>query len=164
MLDTLAPGGWLQVQEMEVKQYPSQCTSWNNIMAIMGAMFDKIGIGADYASKLSTSFEKAGLRNVTAEKIKLPAGMKMGNEADAMNSLIPFKITIPTLKQAIQGKLSKRRTEYTRPGSANGENDLGLGIELEPSVTDQLEERFEEEMMAEGAVFTSYIICGQKAD
>jgi hypothetical protein len=39
-----------------------------------------------------------------------------------------------------------------------------LGIELEPSVTDRLEERFEEEMMAEGAVFTSYIICGQKAD
>lgn len=119
MLDTLAPGGWLQVQEMDVKTDSSQCTSWNNIMTIMGAMFDKLGIGADYASKLGASFEKAGLKNVTAEKIKLPAGMKMGNEADAMNSLIPFKITIPTLKQAMQGKLSERRTEHTRL-SANG--------------------------------------------
>lgn len=81
-----------------------QCKAWNDMMAIMTAMFDKIGIGAQYASNLGTAFEKAGLKNVTVEKVKLPAGIKMGNEADAQNSLIPFKITIPTLKQAIQGK------------------------------------------------------------
>lgn len=39
----------------------------------------------------------------------------------------------------------------------------GLGIELPSSVTDQLEERWEKDMMAEGAVFKSYVVYGQKA-
>lgn len=142
LVDTLAPGGWLQVQEMELgPDRPKQCASWNDMTHLMGAIFDKVGVGADYASGLGARFEEAGLTNVTVDKIQLPAGIKMGSKEAAENSLIPFKLTIPTLKQAVQG----------------------LGIELPSSVTDQLEERWEKDMMAEGAVFTSYVVYGQKA-
>lgn len=39
---------------------------------------------------------------------------------------------------------------------------IGLSLDLAPSVFEQLEERFEKEMLEEGAVFTSYIVYGQK--
>lgn len=69
-------------------------------------MFDELGLGAAYATKLDEAFKKAGLTNVTSKVVKLPAGKKLGDEKDAMNSLIPFKITIPTLRQAAQGILT----------------------------------------------------------
>lgn len=97
------PGGWLQIQEMDARPDPNQCQSWNDLNGVLGTMFDKLGLGAAYAKKLDELFKKVGLANVTTEIIKLPAGKKLGNEQDAMNSLIPFKITIPTLRQAAQG-------------------------------------------------------------
>lgn len=77
-------------------------------MTIMAAIFDKLGIGANYASGLGAAFEKAGLKNVTVQKIQLPAGMKLNDEAAALNSLIPFKLTIPSLNQALQGMFSPK--------------------------------------------------------
>jgi hypothetical protein len=103
--DTVAPGGWLQVQEIDVSpRQPQQCTSWNDFICVFAGMFDKIGIGANFASKLGDSFEKARLRNMTIQRIQLPAGKKLGNNEDAKNSLIPFKITIPTLREAVKGR------------------------------------------------------------
>lgn len=84
---------------------PKQCASWNDLTHMMGAIFDKVGVGASYASGLGARFEKAGLINVTVDEIQLPAGIKMGSKEAAENSLIPFKLTIPTLKQAVQGRL-----------------------------------------------------------
>ena len=88
---------------MDARPDPAQCKSWDDLNGVLGAMFDKLGLGAGYATKLDESFKKAGLEKVTVEVVKLPAGKKMDNEADAKNSLIPFKITIPTLRQAAAG-------------------------------------------------------------
>lgn len=114
-IDTLAPGGWLQIQELDVglDHQPRQCSSWNDFQTILAGIFDKTGIGANFTSSLDESFRKAGLKHVTVEKIQLQAGAKLSNEKEALDSLIPFKITIPRLRQAAQGKPIGRFTGIT---------------------------------------------------
>lgn len=103
-VDTLAPGGWLQVTELEVPEKPQQCTAWNDMMSLMALIFNKTGVGASYASKLGGSFERAGLKNVYVQKVELPAGRKFGgDDAAALDSLLHFKITTPTILKAIKG-------------------------------------------------------------
>jgi hypothetical protein len=99
----LAPGGWLQVTELEVPENPQQCTAWNDMMSLMALIFNKTGVGASYASKLGGAFERAGLKNVTVQKVELPAGRKFGDDAAALDSLLHFKITTPTILKAIKG-------------------------------------------------------------
>lgn len=89
--------------ELEVPENPQQCAAFNDMMSLMALIFNKTGVGANYASLLSGSFERAGLKNITVQKVQLPVGRKMGNDAAARDSLIPFKITAPTIVKAIHG-------------------------------------------------------------
>jgi hypothetical protein len=125
---------------MDVRQDADQATSLNDLQAILGAIFDKTGMGAKYASGLGESLKNAGLQNVAMEKIELPVGKRLENEADIHNSVAPFRITIPTLREASQK----------------------LGLDLPPSVFGNLEERFEREMVEQGGAFHSFVVWGQK--
>lgn len=145
---------------MDVGQDPDQCGAWNDLQTVLAGIFDKTGMGANYASGLGESLKKAGLQNVTVEKIQLPAGKRLGNETDAHNSVMPFRITIPTLIQASQGT---PRTIHDPYDGGRTNEMVGLGLEIPPSVFDRLEERFEQEMMEQGGAFHCYVVWGQKA-
>jgi hypothetical protein len=103
LASTLAPGGWLQVMELDTVE-GLFTPAMQDLFFIMRALFDKIGMGSNFAPELATVFENAGLINVDVRKIVLPAGKKMGNEKDSLNSIEPFKITIPSLIRACESK------------------------------------------------------------
>lgn len=63
----------------------------------MEGIMTKAGLGSDVPSTMQQSFEKAGLENVTIQKVQLPAGKLLSNEEDIQNSLLPFKLSIPGL-------------------------------------------------------------------
>lgn len=91
---------------MDVIAPRGQCSSIDDLHTLLAAIFDFTGLGSESPNKLDKSFKLAGLENITAEKIALPLGMKLETEQAARDSLIPFKITIPTLRAAIQGMLA----------------------------------------------------------
>lgn len=77
-------------------------------MRILAGILDKVGLGSDFASKIAPAFEKAGLKNVTVQRVELPAGKRLGDEQAARLSVDPFKITIPSITQAAKGEFPLR--------------------------------------------------------
>ncbi|KAF4964762.1 hypothetical protein FSARC_7361 [Fusarium sarcochroum] len=141
LVATVAPGGWLQVQEMEFNLNHSDVAgpASKDVFSVFTGMFDAIGMG-DLVHKLPQAFEAAGLKNVTVKLVNLPMGKLLGNDEDAKLSWKPFTITIPSF---IQG---------AKAANAN----------LPESTYENLAERFENEAKEQGAVFHSFIITGQK--
>jgi hypothetical protein len=104
LANTLRPGGWLQVQELDLSpDLPGQGQAVADTCRIISGMFEKLGLGGKYALTLGDAFKKAGLVNVTVQQVELPAGKKLGNEQDMENSIEPFKITIPSITMAAKG-------------------------------------------------------------
>lgn len=81
-----------------------QAQSINDMHAIMRGVFDKNGLGTESPRQLGSAMEKAGLRDVVVESHRVPVGKLMGNDDDAVSSLIPFELTIPKLVRAVSRK------------------------------------------------------------
>ncbi|KAJ2982102.1 hypothetical protein NQ176_g1615 [Zarea fungicola] len=138
---TLAPGAWLQVQELDATlNETTQGPAFRDLLRILGAIWNKVGPGVDCVNHIADAFTKAGLQNVHVQKLELPVGRKLDKEQDRLNSMEPFKLTIPNI---------------TRGAKA-------LGTGLPDSVFDGLEDRFEREMLDQGAIFHSVMVYGQK--
>ena len=105
LVGSLAPGGWLQVIELDTDLKPTGSPqALKDLIGIMGALFVKLSMGSNFASTLDTHFKKAGLENVSVRIAELPVGMKLGNETDSRNSIEPFKLTIPSMIETCQSK------------------------------------------------------------
>lgn len=109
LLETLKPGGWLQVQEMDLSDdLEPQAQSMNDLHTIMAGVFDKNGLGASCTRQLGSAMKKAGLQDVVVESHRVPVGKLMaelmGNDDDATSSLIPFELTVPKLVRAASRK------------------------------------------------------------
>lgn len=140
LVSSLKPGGWLQVMEMDTEDMSDYGPAGKALFFIMRSLFNKLGMGPNWASRLEALFKTAGLENVSVQKIGIPGGKKMGNETDSRNSMEPFKITIPSLIAACGN----------------------MGVDLPASVTDHLPERFEKEMTEQGGTIMNYVVTGQK--
>ncbi|KAM0425918.1 hypothetical protein ACHAPT_008856 [Fusarium lateritium] len=139
---TLAPGGWLQVQEMDLSyNRPDVGQAGNDVNRVFSGIFDKIGLGARFPSKLGKAFEEAGLINVTVQTVDLPMGKRLGDDKAAQVSWEPFTLTIPSVVETAKS----------------------LGADIPDSVYDNLAERFEKEVKEQGSLWKSFIIIGQKA-
>jgi len=137
---TLAPGGWLQVQELDATLEKATKGAFSDLLRILAAIWNKTGIGADCVNQLHDAFIRAGLGNVSVQQLLLPIGKKIGNERDSKNSLDLFKLSIPNICQGARA----------------------LDVDLPASVFDNLGERFEREMLEHGTTQTSIMVYGQK--
>ncbi|KAF4342161.1 beta-glucosidase [Fusarium beomiforme] len=142
LASTVAPGGWLQVNELDfdLTDRPNVGPAWRDVSNLIAAMFDGMGMGSDCIRKLPGAFEVAGLENVAVHTVDLPMGKLLGDDEAAEMSWQPFVITIPSL---IEGAKA-------------------LGVNLPESTFENLAERFEKEVKEQGAVFRSLVTVGQK--
>ncbi|QGI70868.1 hypothetical protein CEK27_003197 [Fusarium fujikuroi] len=142
LASTVAPGGWLQVHELDfdLTDRPNVGPAWRDVSNLIAAMFDGMGMGSDCIRKLPGAFEAAGLENVTVHSVDLPMGKLLGDDEAAELSWQPFVITIPSL---IEGAKA-------------------LGVQLPDSMHDNLAARFEKEVKEEGAIFRALVTIGQK--
>jgi hypothetical protein len=102
---TVAPGAWLQVQELDVAiDEATMGPAYADLLRILAAIWNKTGPGAGIVNHLEDSFKEAGLQNVHARRLELPAGKKLANEQDRKNSIEPFKLTIPNLCRGANGE------------------------------------------------------------
>ncbi|KAI6765713.1 hypothetical protein HG530_006783 [Fusarium avenaceum] len=139
---TLAPGGWLQVHELDfsLDGRSDAGPAWKDVNTVLEGMFNAIGMGSDFVSKLPEAFEATGLVNVSSETIHLPTGKLLNDDELAEKSRQAFVLTIPGI---IQGaKMFK--------------------ADIPESTYENLPERFEKEVKEQGAVFRAKIIIGQK--
>ncbi|OHW89443.1 methyltransferase domain-containing protein [Colletotrichum incanum] len=94
--DTLAPGGWLQVMEMDMTSGQlKQPQALQDLIQVIGYMFEKQGMDRHYARKIPDSMKKAGLENVTVKTVECGIGKVLGDEAAVKSSIEPFMHTIP---------------------------------------------------------------------
>ncbi|KAL6916765.1 hypothetical protein ACHAPO_006878 [Fusarium lateritium] len=142
LASTLAPGGWLQVHEMDfdLQDKPNIGPALKEVCALFSGVFKAMGMISDLSHKLPEAFKNAGLNHVTEETVELPMGKLLGDEEAAEMSLQPFLLTIPSLIQGAKG----------------------LGADVPESVFDGLADRFEKEVREQGAVFFTKVITGQK--
>ncbi|GJC77430.1 methyltransferase psoC [Colletotrichum liriopes] len=102
--DTLAPGGWLQIMEMDMTSgQPKQPQALQDLIQIIGYMFEKQGLDRHYARKIPDSMKKAGLENVTVETVECGIGKVLGDEAAVRSSIKPFMHTIPLVARNANG-------------------------------------------------------------
>ncbi|KAM0221178.1 hypothetical protein ACHAQD_005531 [Fusarium lateritium] len=142
LVATLAPGGWLQIHELDfsLDGRSDAGPAWKDVNKVFGGMFDAMGMGSDFVSKLPEAFETAGLVNVSSETVHLPTGKLLNDDELAEESRQAFVMTIPNI---IQGaKMFK--------------------ADIPESTYENLPERFEKEVKEQGAVFRTKIIIGQK--
>ncbi|RGP70960.1 hypothetical protein FSPOR_3647 [Fusarium sporotrichioides] len=139
---TLAPGGWLQVHEMDfdLQDKPNIGPALKEVFALFSGVFKAMGMVSNLVKKLPEAFETVGLDHVNAETIELPMGKLLGDEEAAEMSLQPFLLTIPSLIQGAKG----------------------LGADVPESVFDGLAARFEKEVKEQGAVFFTKVVTGRK--
>ncbi|KAM5349386.1 hypothetical protein ACJ41O_005891 [Fusarium nematophilum] len=142
LITTLAPGGWLQVQEMDLdSNRPGVGPAYKDVNSVIAGIFDGVGIGAMFPYKLEDAFKEAGLQNVTVQTVEMPMGKLLGDDEAAKESWEPFLITIPSIVATAKA----------------------LGADLPESAYDGLMERFEKEVNEQGSIFKSIIVTGQKA-
>jgi hypothetical protein len=103
---TLTPGGWLQVHELDFSLDGRSDTgpAWKDVNTVFGGMFDAMGMGSDFISKLPEAFKAAGLVSISSETIHLPTGKLLNDDELAEKSRQTFVMTIPNI---IQGARSK---------------------------------------------------------
>jgi hypothetical protein len=103
---TVAPGGWLQVHELDfsLDGRSDAGPAWKDVNTVFGGMFDAMGMGSDFVNKLPGAFETAGLVDVSSETIHLPTGKLLNDDELAEKSRQAFVMTIPNI---IQGAKSK---------------------------------------------------------
>lgn len=103
---TLAPGGWLQVHEMDfdVQDKPNAGPALKDVCKLFSGVFKAMGMTYNLVKELPGAFEIAGLKNVRAETVELPMGKLLGDGEATEMSLQPFLLTIPSLIQGAKGK------------------------------------------------------------
>ncbi|RSM03848.1 hypothetical protein CDV31_010314 [Fusarium ambrosium] len=140
---TLTPGGWLQVQEMDLDYNRSEVgQATNDANQVFSGLFDQIGLGARFPSKLDKAFEAAGLVNVSIQNVDFPMGKRLGDDKAAHDSWEPFALTIPSVVETAKS----------------------LGADIPDPVYNNLAERFEKEVKEQGSLWRSFIIIGQKPE
>ncbi|KAM0287602.1 hypothetical protein ACHAO9_007632 [Fusarium lateritium] len=134
-------GGWLQIHELDfsLNGRSDAGPAWKDVNKVFGGMFDAMGMGSDFVSKLPEAFETAGLVNVSSETVHLPTGKLLNDDELAEESRQAFVMTIPIIQGA---KMFK--------------------ADIPESTYENLPERFEKEVKEQGAVFRTKIIIGQK--
>ncbi|WQF78724.1 Putative S-adenosyl-L-methionine-dependent methyltransferase superfamily [Colletotrichum destructivum] len=141
LADTLAPGGWLQVMELDIIPGQSeQPQALQDLVQMIGYMFEKQGMDRNYASKIPGSMKKAGLQNVTVEKVECGIGRVHSDEAAVRSSIEPFMHMIP---------LVARSAKMICP-------------DLDPKIYTNLEARYVKEMTEQGGYFPANIYYAQK--
>ncbi|KZL69558.1 methyltransferase domain-containing protein [Colletotrichum incanum] len=139
--DTLAPGGWLQVMEMDMTSGQlKQPQALQDLIQVIGYMFEKQGMDRHYARKIPDSMKKAGLENVTVKTVECGIGKVLGDEAAVKSSIEPFMHTIP---------LVARNAKLMCP-------------DLDPKIHTDLEDRYTKEMIEQGGYFPGKIYYAQK--
>ncbi|KAF5616367.1 uncharacterized protein FTJAE_13012 [Fusarium tjaetaba] len=141
LVSTVAPGGWLQVHELDfdLTDRPNVGPAWRDMSNLIAAMFDGMGMGSDCIRKLPGAFKAAGFENVTVHSVDLPMGKLLGDDEAAELSWQPFVIIIPSLLEGAKA----------------------LGVKL-PVTYENLAERFEKEVKEKGAMFRALVTIGQR--
>ncbi|RSL59031.1 hypothetical protein CEP54_007487 [Fusarium duplospermum] len=114
----------------------------NDANRVFSGLFDQIGLGARFPSKLDKAFEAAGLVNVSIQNVDFPMGKRLGDDKAAQDSWEPFALTIPSVVETAKS----------------------LGADVPDSIYDNLAERFEKEVKGQGSLWRSFIIIGQKPE
>ncbi|KAJ4127863.1 hypothetical protein NW768_008143 [Fusarium equiseti] len=142
LTDTLAPGGWLQVHEMDfdLQNKSNIGPALKDVCKLFSGVFKAMGMTPNLVEELPGAFRTAGLENVSAETVELPMGKLLGDEEATEMSLQPFLLTIPSLIQGAKG----------------------LNANVPESVLEDLPARFEKEIREQGGVFYTKVIMGQK--
>ncbi|KAK1541169.1 methyltransferase [Colletotrichum paranaense] len=141
LADTLAPGGWLQIMELDISpDQPNQPQSLKDLIHIIGTMFEKQGMDRKYASKIPEAMKVAGLQNVKVERVECGIGKVHGDEAAVKSSIEPFMHTIP---------LVARNAQMLVP-------------DMDPVIYTSLEERYTKEMTEQGGIFPANVFMAQK--
>ncbi|RBR17261.1 hypothetical protein FVER53590_10787 [Fusarium verticillioides] len=106
LASTVAPGGWLQVHELDfdLTDRPNVGPAWRDVSNLIAAMFDGMGMGSNCIRKLPGAFEAAGLENVTVHSVDLPMGKLLGDDEAAELSWQPFVITIPSFLEGAKAE------------------------------------------------------------
>ncbi|RFN53281.1 methyltransferase protein [Fusarium flagelliforme] len=139
---TLAPGGWLQVHEMDfdLQDKPNAGPALKDVCKLFSGVFKAMGMTQNLVAELPGAFKTAGLEHVSAEIVELPMGKLLGDGEATEMSLQPFLLTIPSLMEGAKG----------------------LNADVPASVLENLPARFEKEIREQGGVFYTKVIMGQK--
>ncbi|KAK1758985.1 methyltransferase psoC [Echria macrotheca] len=99
LVGSVAPGGWLQIQEMDLSPNTPGCTpALEDMKSVLRSLFEKTGADPLFAKNLAKMLEDAGLQNVAVKKVKYWVGKGMGeNQADVEASIASVKLTIPAI-------------------------------------------------------------------
>ena len=159
---SLAPGGWLQIQELDLASDAATTPAMQDFKVVFQSLLGKVGIEPSFAGSLSDVLKDAGLQNIQSKRIQYPLGKNMGNALDSRDSIEPFKLTIPTIVATVASGFPLLRTPNRSSMALTNQSSPGLGISLPASLTTNLAERFEQEMMTGGGMFEGYIVWGQK--
>ncbi|KAF4971586.1 hypothetical protein FSARC_1618 [Fusarium sarcochroum] len=137
-----APGGWLQVQEMDLDpNRPVAGPAWKDVNSCIAGIIDAVAVGADYFTRLDKAFEDAALENISIQTVDLPMGKLLDDEDAARESWEPWVLVLPNI-------IETARSSNT---------------DLPDSTFDNFYERFQKETFEQGALFRSIIVTGQKA-
>ena len=112
LIDTVAPGGWLQVQEVDTAEDdPAYSPTTKDFITLLRGLFSMIGLGPDFCAELEGLFREAGLEEVSSQKIELPLGKRLGDNRQARASIDVFKFTIQSLTSVVTSEFesSQRR-------------------------------------------------------
>ncbi|OHF04081.1 methyltransferase [Colletotrichum orchidophilum] len=141
LVETLAPGGWLQIMEFDITPgQPNQPQSLRDLLHIVGSLFEKQGIDRNYASKIPEAMKMAGLQNVKAERVECGIGKVQGEEVAIKSSIEPFMYTIPLVAKSIQMLIPA----------------------MDPAIYTNLEERYMKEMTEQGGFVSANIFFAEK--
>jgi len=136
LASALKPGGWLQVQEIDVQAgHSDHGEALTEYIGLFTTLIEKMGNDAKFVLKLKPAFEGAGLIDVKVSQYDA----KFGKDAiDADESIEIFTHSIPLMV----GYLKQ------------------LGVAKADS---SLHERLKAELAVKGATFPRYVVMGRKA-
>lgn len=143
LVSSLAPGGWLQVHELNVSETAPDLDvqPLADVLFVTRKLWALNGVKEDFHLGLAELFKEAGLVNVEVKLVAIPVGKKAEDETAAAESIELFaKETIP----------------MWLAGAAH------LGAVVPDSVADNLADRFEKAMKECGGIFQAVIVFGQK--
>jgi hypothetical protein len=96
LVATLAPGGWLQVQELDVMDHGVKSAA-SDMKTIIRELYKSVGTSLDFRNGLEGAFRDAGLEEVSVRTAALPVGRKLGSDEAAKMSIGPMKMSISSL-------------------------------------------------------------------
>ena len=92
---------------MSRETWAGQESALADFVTVLGAVLDKIGAGRGYATHLEAAFRKAGLENVSVERVTYKLGVKAENEEIEKKSVEKFKTKIKKATEKATGRLTR---------------------------------------------------------